>query len=382
MPVRKPIYRLQVHDEALDFTGWVVVDSLINGLSAGGVRMRKGLTEREVGRLARAMTHKLATAQIPLGGAKSGLDADPRRPDKAKVISRFAELIQPMLASVYLAGEDMGTVKADIANLYRSAGLNPVTVAKKRMAAKGIKVDLPDDFDMLSDESNLEEILTGFGVTECVDEACSRLGLSLEGATVALQGFGTVGSGTAQFLDQKGAKIIAVADIDGTIYRPEGIPVDQLVKARDELGGINREMLEFAYTKMPREDWLAVDAQILIPAAIADAITKDNVHRISSKLVVEAANIPVTAEAERELSRMGIAMIPDFIANAGAACGLGLIISGQVSFNPPEVLQEVARRIRNATAKVLELCQTKKMLPRKAAEKIAEEELAKIKQRF
>jgi glutamate dehydrogenase (NAD(P)+) len=382
MPARKPIYRLQVHDEALDFTGWVIVDSLINGLSAGGVRMRKGLTEREVGRLARAMTHKFAAAQIPLGGAKSGLDADPRRSDKEQVIKRFAELIQPMLSSLYLAGEDMGTVKSDIANLYRSAGLNPVVVAKRRMAAKGIMVDLPDDFDMLSDESNLEEILTGFGVTECVDEACSRLGIPLAGATVALQGFGTVGSGTAQFLDQKGAKIIAVADVDGTIYRPEGIPVDQLVKARDELGGIHREVLEFGYTKMPREDWLAVDAQILIPAAIADAITKENVHRITSKLVVEAANIPVTAEAERELSRMGIAMIPDFIANAGAACGLGLIISGQVSFNPPEVLQEVARRIRNATAKVLELTKTKKMLPRKAAECVAEEELKKIKERF
>lgn len=380
MIMRKPIYRLQAHDEELDFTGWVIVDSLINGLAAGGVRMRDGLTEREVGRLARAMTHKFAAAQIPLGGAKSGIDADPRRPDKAQVISRFGQLIQPMLSSLYLAGEDMGTVKADIGNLYRSAGVNPVAVAKQRMSAKGIAVDLPDDFDLLSDESNLEEIMTGFGVTECAEEACSILGISLASATVAIQGFGTVGSGTAQFLSQKGAKIIAVADVNGTIYRPEGIPIEQLVKARDELGTINKDVLEFDYTKMPREEWLAVDAQILIPAAIADAIDKNNVGKISAKLVIEAANIPVTSAAERELQKMGVALIPDFIANAGAACGLGLILSGQVKFDPPEILQEVARRIRSATSKVLEM--SKRMLPRNAAEKIAEKELAKIKQKF
>jgi glutamate dehydrogenase (NAD(P)+) len=379
---RKPIYRLQVHDETLNFTGWVIVDSLINGLAAGGVRMRQGLTEREVGRLARAMTHKFAAARIPLGGAKSGIDADPRRPDKTQVISRFGELLQPVLSSIYLAGEDMGTIKADIGNLYRSAGLNPVAVAKRKMSAKGISVDLPDDFDLLSDESNLEEIMTGFGVTECAEEACGRLGISLAGATVSIQGFGTVGAGTAKFLAQKGAKVVAVADINGTIYRPEGIPVEQLAKARDELGTINRQILEFDYTQMPREDWLAVDAQILIPAAIADAINKDNVRKISAKLVIEAANIPVTASAERELQKMGVALIPDFIANAGAACGLGLILSGQVKFDPPEILQEVARRIRAATAKVLELSQTRGMLPRKAAERIAEEELAKIKRRF
>ncbi|RJP17801.1 MAG: Glu/Leu/Phe/Val dehydrogenase [Candidatus Abyssobacteria bacterium SURF_5] len=380
--MRKPLYRLQVHDETLKFTGYVVVDSLVNGLSAGGLRMRQGLPEREVGRLARAMTHKFAAARIPLGGAKSGIDADPRRPDKAQVIARFGELLQPILSSIYLVGEDMGTIKADILNLYRAAGLNPVAVAKRKMSAKGFTVDLPDDFDMFSDESNLEEIMTGFGIAECAEEACGRLGIQLAGATVSIQGFGTVGAGTAQFLVQKGATIVAVADINGTIYRPEGIPVEHLLKARDELGAINRAVLEFDYTKMPREDWLAVDAQILIPAAIADAIHKDNVRRISSKLVIEAANIPVTAEAEKHLQKMNVALIPDFIANAGAACGLGLILSGQCKFDPHEVLQEVAQRIRTATARVLEMSHSKKILPRKAAEKIAEEELAKIKQRF
>ncbi|RJP68585.1 MAG: Glu/Leu/Phe/Val dehydrogenase [Candidatus Abyssobacteria bacterium SURF_17] len=379
---RKPIYRLQVHDDKLNFTGFLVIDSLIYGLSAGGVRMRSGLTEREIARLARAMSHKFAAAQIPIGGAKSGIDADPRRPDKADVMKRFGELIGPLLAEMYLAGEDMGTTRFDVANIYRSAGVDPVAVAKKKMAAKGITIELPNYFDMLSNESNLEELMTGYGVGECAEEACRLLGMSLAGATVSIQGFGTVGSRTAQFLAQKGAKVVAVADVNGTVYRRDGLPVEQLVAARDELGMMDRQKFDFDYEHLSRDDWLAVDADIIIPAAVADAITKANAGRITAKLVIEAGNIPATAEAERQLQRNGIALVPDFIANAGAACGFGLLLSGQTRFDPQAILQEIGHRIRIATAKVLEASLKRKQLPRKAAEKIAEQELAKIRQEF
>jgi glutamate dehydrogenase (NAD(P)+) len=148
--------------------------------------------------------------------------------------------------------------------------------------------------------------------------------MNLSEATIAIQGFGSVGSGTARFLAQKGAKVIAVADVDGTIYQEDGLPVDQLIAARDELGSIDREKLDCSYEEHPRDDWLALGAHILIPAAVADTITKNNVQRITSRLVVEAANIPVTIEAEKQLHRLGVAVVPDFIANAGAACGFGM----------------------------------------------------------
>ena len=379
---RQPVYRLQVHYEKLGVTGYVIVDSLVNGLSAGGLRIRSGLTEREVARLAQAMTHKFAAAQIPIGGAKSGIDVDPRHPKKAEIIENFARLVKPLLAEMYLAGEDMGSTRVDVANLYRSAGVNPILLAKKKMSSVGITIDLPDNFDLLSDESNMEELMTGYGVCECVDEACGCIGMSLSGATIAIQGFGSVGSGTARFLAQKGAKIIAVADIEGTIFHSHGLPVDQLIAARDELGMIDRGRLDCNFQELPREDWLAVDAQILIPAAIADAITKRNVGRISSKLVIEAANIPVTSSAEKELHQMGVALIPDFIANAGAACGFGLLLSGQAKFDPQAVLHEIGVRIRRTTAKVLETSRKSKREPRKVAEAIAEEELQKIRKRF
>lgn len=378
---RRPIYKLQIHYEALGIKGFVVVDSLVNGLSAGGLRMRKGLTEREVARLARTMTHKFAASQIPIGGAKSGIDADPRRPDKAEVIKSFGKLIKPLLAEMYLVGEDMGTTRTDVANLYRSAGVSPIAVAKKKMSPRGVTIDLPDNFDLLSDDPNMEELMTGYGIAECAEEACRQLDMSISESTIAIQGFGTVGAGSTEFLSQKGAKIVAVADAEGTIFRSGGLPFEQLIAARDEFGTIDRNKLDFDYENRPRDDWLALGADILIPAAVADTITKHNVGRISSKLVIEAANIPITAEAEKQLHHMGVPLVPDFIANAGAACGFGLLLSGQCKFDPQAILKEIGRRIRSATATVITASRKRRMLPRKAAEAIAEEVLAKIKQR-
>lgn len=379
---RRPAYRLQVDYEQLGIKGYVIIDSLVNGLSAGGLRMREGLTEEEVARLARAMTHKFAAAGIPIGGAKAGIALDPRHPDKGEVIRKFAKIVRPILAEKYLIGEDLGTTKADIANLYRIADISPIAVARKRMSAKGITIDLPDDFDLLSDESNLEEMMTGYGVAECTEEACAQLGLSLDGATVAIQGFGNVGSGTAQFLARKGAKIVVVADVEGMIYSVRGLPVSRLIAASDELGTIDRGKLILNFKEGPGDDWISQSAQILIPAAVADTITRDNVGRVTSQLVVEAANIPVTINAERQLHRMGVAVVPDFIANAGAACGFGLLLTGQVEFDPQEILKEVGKRIRSATANVIEAGHERKLLPRKAAENLAETELTKIKEVF
>jgi glutamate dehydrogenase (NAD(P)+) len=380
--IRRPVYRLQVDYETLGIKGYVIIDSLVNGLSAGGLRVHEGLTEEEVTRLARTMTHKFAAAGIPIGGAKAGIALDPRHPEKKKVIEKFAKVITPILSEKYLVGEDMGTTKADISHLYRTAGIGPVAVAKKRMSLKGITVDLPDDFDLLDDKSDLDELMTGHGVAECTEEACEQIGLDLEGATVAIQGFGNVGAGTAQFLTEKGAKIVAVADVKGTIYRTKGLPIDKMAAARDELGMIDRGALDFDFAERSREDWMSMYAQILIPAAVADAITKENVDKVTSQLVIEAANIPVTEEAERALHRMGIDVVPDFIANAGGACGFGLLLSGQVGFDPQEVLREVGKRVRAATANVLSTGRERNIIPRRAAVNLAEKELASIKEVF
>ncbi len=379
---RKPAYKLEVKYESLGIKGYVIIDSLVNGFSAGGLRMREGLTEDEVARLARTMTYKFAAADIPIGGAKAGIAFDPRHPDKRKVIEKFAKAIRPILAEKYIVGEDMGTTRADISHLYGAANINPISVARKRMSAKGVTIDLDDDVDLLSDETGLGDLVTGYGVVECVDEACSRVGLSLGEATVAIQGFGNVGAGTARYLAEKGARIVAVADVKGTIYRTKGLPIDKLTAARDELGTIDRRKLDFDFDEKSRDEWMSMYAQILIPAAVADAITKENAEKVTAKLVVEAANIPVTEEAERILHRMGITVVPDFIAGAGGACGFGLLLTGQAPFDVQDIFREVGIRIRRATAHVIDTGRARNVFPRRVAEDLAEAELVRIKEVF
>jgi glutamate dehydrogenase (NAD(P)+) len=379
---RRPAYKLQVGYENLGIKGYVIIDSLVNGLSAGGLRMSEGLTEDEVARLARTMTYKFAAADIPMGGAKAGIALDPRHPDKQEVIEKFAKAIRPILGEKYIVGEDLGTTKADISRLYGAANINPIAVARKRMLAKGVTIDLADDDDLLSDDVDLGDLVTGYGVVESTEEACSRVGLSLAGATVAIQGFGNVGAGTARYLTEKGAKIVAVADVKGMIYRTKGLPIDKLTAARDELGTIDRGKLDFNFVERPREEWMSMYAQILIPAAVADSITKENADKVTAKLIVEAANIPVTEDAERILHRMGVAVVPDFIANAGGACAFGLLLTGQAPYDVDDIFREVGARIRKATAHVIETSQKRNVFPRRAAEDLAERELVRIKEVF
>ncbi len=379
---RQHVYRLQVDYEKLGIKGFVIIDSLVNGLCAGGLRLREGLTEDEVCRLARVMTHKFAASGIPIGGAKAGIALDPRHPEKNAVIEKFAKVIRPILSEKYLVGEDMGTTRADIANFYKAAEVDPIAVAKKRMSEKGITLDLPDGFDMLSDESDLEGLMTGHGVAECTEKACAQLGLDIDGVKVAIQGFGSVGSGTARCLAEKGAKIVAVSDVEGTISNHKGLPVDKLEAARDKLGTIDRKKLDFVFAEKPGKAWMSQGAQVLIPAAVADTITMDNVEHVTAQLVVEAANIPVTLDAERQLHRMGVVAVPDFIANAGAACGFGLLLSGQISLDAEEVLREIGKRIKGTTANVIAGGRDLNLLPRKAAENLAETELKRIKKVF
>ena len=376
---RPPMYTLHVTDPALDFEGFLVVDSLLHGLSAGGVRMRPGLTVDEVGRLARAMTVKFAAAGIDIGGAKSGINADPNRPDKAAVLHRFGELLSPMLQTCYLAGEDMGTTKADLSVMYGGADTDPITAAKARMQADGVDIPIPDGFNIFDEDGpGLEELLTGHGVAVAVAEAARVIGLSMDGARVSVQGFGNVGGGTVPHLLEMGARIVAVADIDGTLFAEHGLPVETLLAHRDAIGTIDRAHVPEDVQRLPREAWLAVDCDVLIPAAIADAIHGENQADVRARLVVQGANLPCTADAERALAKRGVAVVPDFIANAGAACGFGLLLTAQVPFDPPAIYAEVADRIRQATRTVLEAWQQDGTPPRVAAEALAETALQRF----
>lgn len=370
---RGPVYEVSMVEPDTGVRCYLVIDSLGAGVAAGGVRMTPGVDLGEVRRLARAMTHKFAAVRVPAGGAKAGIAADPRSPDKQKILAGFARLIEPFLRTIYVPGEDMGTSSSDIATIASTLGSSWIKLAKAVAARHAITLQIPDDFDPTqASGTNLELILTGHGIAEVTEEACSMLGIEPAGARVAIQGFGTVGSMAASFLGTKGFKVVAVADIEGTLYRPDGLPIDALMAACDDGGHIDRRKLDFAHQALPRDAWLAVDADVLLPAAIPDAIAEENQSQIRARLVVPGANIAVTEGAERALHARRVAVVPDFIANAGAAGGLGMLLTGQVPLDPGEILAETARRLRRSTRAVLSASLGRDVTPRSVALRIAD----------
>ncbi len=372
--LRKPLYEISMYDPQTNTQAFLVVDSLQNGVAGGGIRMTPQVSLDEVRRLARSMTYKLSAVKVTAGGAKAGIVGDPRSPHKKAHLKAFAKMMEPFLKSFYVAGEDMGTSAEDVAFVYDVINFSWVRLASLKAKKYGIKLQIPNDFDPSAvGGENLELILTGYGVAESTEEACNFLGIEPKGARVVIQGFGTVGSMTANFLGQKGFNIVAVADIEHTIYSPQGLDVEKLVAATDSFGNVDPGRLDFEHQILHRDQWIGLEADILIPAAVPDTINSANVGQVKARLIVEAANIPVTEAAEKYLFEKGIAVVPDFIASAGSAGGLGLVLTGQVPLDPMKILSEIGRRLKQTTHKVLSISKADGIQPREAAVRLAEE---------
>ena len=218
----------------------------------------------------------------------------------------------------------------------------------------------------------ITELIAGYGVAECTAEASDVLGVPLRGATVALQGFGNVGGAAARYLDRARARITVVADIEGTIVDEDGLDVPHLLSIRDRYGRVDRKRLKPGTRQEPEPAWLSHRVDIMIPAAIGNAIRIDNQAGINCRLLVEAANNPVTPEAEAQLEARGITILPDFVANAAAAflfCGL---LEKRLEPNLDSIFTVTSRQLRSTTRELLERARREKVSNRRAAEEIAE----------
>ncbi|MDH4256599.1 MAG: Glu/Leu/Phe/Val dehydrogenase [Gammaproteobacteria bacterium] len=332
-----------LYEPALGLRAIVVVDNVAAGASIGGVRMSPDVSLDECFRLARAMTFKNAAAGLPHGGGKSVIFADPAMDpaDKERLIRAFAQSIRTL--TDYIPGPDMGTNEQAMAwvrdEIGRAVGL-PKTIG-------GIPLD--------------EIGATGWGLLSCADVACNKLGMSLAGARVAVQGFGAVGKHAARFLAGRGAVLVAAADSSATVYDGDGLYVDSLI-AHKEQGG---HMADFpAGEKLPRDALIGVDCDILIPAARPDVVRADNEAEVRARLIVPGANIGITAEAEDLLHRRGVMCMPDFIANAGGVICAAVEYRGGTQGDAFRLIDE---NIRGNTAEVIERANEARIAPREAA---------------
>jgi len=301
IPVRMDDGRLEL------FHGYRVQHNGVRGPYKGGIRYHPEVDLGEVRSLAGLMTWKTALVDLPFGGAKGGVSCDPSKLSRHELqtLTRgFTQKID-MALGVYrdIVAPDAGTnpqVMAWIMDEYgKKHGYTPAIVTGKPVGLGG---------------SLGREEATGRGVTMITAEACKVFGINIRGAKVAIQGFGNVGSWTAKLISELGAKIVAVSDVFGGIFRAEGLDIEKVFQHVKETGSV---VAMYGTQGIDNEQLLALDIDVLIPAALGGSISRDNVDNIKTKLIVEAANSPVTPRAEEKLNQRNIPIIPDILANAG-----------------------------------------------------------------
>jgi glutamate dehydrogenase/leucine dehydrogenase len=365
-----PEYIVKVYDPKIEMEGFLVIDNTALGPGKGGIRMTPNVTEEEVLRLARTMTWKNALAGIPFGGAKAGVVWSGGSNElKKQYIQSFARAIKLFTPKKYIAGPDVNTGEKEMqwfveaTGNWRSATGKPANLCMKVFGKPSERCGIPHEFGS-----------TGFGVAQATKIAADLKGINIKKATVAIEGFGNVGSFTFKYLDEMGAKIVAVADRDGTIYNPSGLNFQKLSRIKSQ----GKSVKEYPHgQKLTHDEVFALPIDILIPAAVTDAINDRNKKTIKAKIIVEGANIPMKESIEEELFKKGVLIVPDFVANAGGVISSYAEYRG---YNPKKMFELVKRKITKTTKIVLEESIKSHQNPRSIALKIAKAKVeAKMK---
>jgi glutamate dehydrogenase (NAD(P)+) len=290
------------------FTGYRVQYNITLGPAKGGIRYHPGVTLDEVTTLSAWMTWKCAVAHIPFGGAKGGVICDPTRMSRREVeaLTRryIAEIIDAIGPEKDVPAPDVNTDAQVTAWVMDTYSMHVGHTSTAVVTGKPIE---------LGGSAGRREA-TGRGVSIVAREAAKHRGLDITGATVAIQGFGNVGSVSAQQLAALGARIVAITDWKGGVHNAKGLDVEKLT------AWVAQHKTVAGFTEgdaLAGDAIFALDVDILVPAALENQITADNAGKIRAKIVVEGANGPTTPEAHRQLHGRGVMVVPDILANSG-----------------------------------------------------------------
>lgn len=367
------------NDPYTEAKGWVVINSLRGGAAGGGTRMRVGLDKREVESLAKTMEVKFTVSGPQIGGAKSGINFDPRDPRKHEVLERWYAAVTPLLKHYYGTGGDLNVdeihevipITEDCGVWHPQEGVfnghfQPTEAQKvKRIGNLRLGVVKPLEDEKYSPDlrSNYKvaDMITGFGVAESVKHFYDLYGGQIEGKRVVVQGWGNVGAAGAYYLSQMGAKIVGIIDRVGGIVRQEGLSHDevrQLFIQKD--GNALKDENLMSFEEVNAKIW-SLDAEVFIPCAASRLITQDQIDQLIStgiEVVACGANVPFADEAIffgpiADHADNHISIIPDFIANCGMARVFAyLMSSGDVDLSDEGIFEDTSRTIRKALADV------------------------------
>ncbi|MBL7472490.1 Glu/Leu/Phe/Val dehydrogenase [Robertkochia sediminum] len=361
-------------DPQTEAEGWVVINSLRGGAAGGGTRMRKGLDMNEVLSLAKTMEVKFTVSGPAIGGAKSGINFDPKDPRKKGVLERWYQAVSPLLKSYYGTGGDLNVdeihevipITEDCGVWHPQEGVfaghfRPTDADKinrigqlrqgviKVLESEGYSPDIKRKY-------TVADMITGFGVAEAVKHYYAIYGGAVRGKKAIVQGFGNVGSAAAYYLAQMGARIVAIIDGNGGLINEAGFSFEEirqlyLNKKGNTLGG--QDLLSF--DEVNQKIW-DLQAEIFMPCAASRLITKEQIDRLIAgglEVVSCGANVPFADEEVffgpiMEDTDKRISLIPDFISNCGMARVFAYFMERRVEMTDEAIFNDTSETIRKA----------------------------------
>ncbi|AKF83321.1 glutamate dehydrogenase (NAD(P)+) [Myxococcus fulvus] len=346
--------------EIRTFLGYRIQHDNSRGPMKGGLRYHPALNQDESSSLASLMTWKTAVVNVPYGGAKGGIACDPSQlslKELERLTRKFVDQIQDVIGPTRdIPAPDVNTnpqVMAWIMDQYsRYHGHSPAVVTGKPLELYGSKG---------------REAATGRGLLYVCREILRDLGLPVKGTRFAVQGFGNVGSHTAQLLWEDGGVVVAVADVLGGIRNPAGLDIPSLFEHVKRTGTVTGFTGGTACTN---EEVLAADCEVLIPAALGHVLTRDNANSVRARLIIEGANGPTQPEADEIFEKRGIFVVPDVLASSG-----GVTVSyfewvqnlQHLSWEEDRVNAELEKTMKEAYERVAQIARSRKVSMRTAA---------------
>lgn len=357
MTDKRPYVVVEWNDTETEAKGWLCAFNFVRNYCGGGTRMHPSVTREEVIRLATTMGYKYkAIESETTGGCKGGIAYDYKAPDALDVLRRYLTAMAPYIKAGVSIGGDLGVDYGDVLDILDDLGIGlPQTKAMEKDPEIQQGIQNHDAACGLTyDGFKMYDMITGYGVAFAADEAWNFKN-GKPGASVVVQGFGAVGASCAYCLDKMGYKVVGLADVNGLVYCKDGLDVKKLVETKKPKGEMDPTVFAPEYEVLPNSKWVEMPCDILIPAALEDVINKSNADKVQASLIVEAANIPTTAEADEILHKRGVDVVVDFVANTG-----GVRIYEALVFRivkdpvPQDIVDDTERIVRKQTRRLFE----------------------------
>ena len=381
-------------DTETEAEGWTVINSLRGGAAGGGTRMREGLDVNEVLSLAKTMEVKFTVSGPPIGGAKSGINFDPKDPRKKGVLTRWYNAVAPLLKSYYGTGGDLNVDEIhEVIPITEDAGVwhpqegvfnghfKPTEADKinriGQLRLGVVKVLEGDNFSPDTKRKyTVADMITGYGVAEAVKHYYDIFGGTVEGKRAIVQGFGNVGAAAAFYLSKMGAKVVGIIDRAGGVINEDGFTFDEIVALYNNKDGntlVSDKMLSF--DEINNRIW-DIKTEIFAPCAASRLITKEQITRMINtglEVITCGANVPF-ADKEiffgpiMEYTDERVSLIPDFISNCGMARVFAYFMEGRVAMDDELIFNDTSTTIRNAILNIFSKNSTKTNLSKTAFE--------------